>query len=555
MDWLPEILNMPSTIRTVLVLSIICATGLALGKIKIMGISLGVTFVFFAGILAGHLGIKADPGMLAFAQNAGLILFVYTLGLQVGPGFFSSFKKGGLKLNMISLALVLAGFAMVLVLHWTCRISLPDMMGLFSGAVTNTPMLGAAQQAVLHTDPGNTAETTRMALACAVTYPLGVIGMILAIIILRRTSGRKAGQAEKPEPTKTYVSEFYVSNPAVFGKSVKEIRNAAGKQFVISRIWKNGKVIIPTSDTIIEEKEHLLIVSGQSDVESLKTLFGEKEPTDWNKADIDWNAIDSVLISRRVLVTKQEINGVKLGALRLRNLYGINITRINRAGIDLLASPGLRLQIGDMLTIVGESASVDNVCKILGNEEKKLNEPNLIAIFVGLAAGVILGAIPIKVPGMEMTIELGIAGGPIIVGILMGAFGTRLHLTTYTTQSANLMLRQIGITIYLAGLGLDAGEHFFETVFCSEGLVWLGIGFALTLVPVLAVGFTAGKFLKTKYAENVGMLCGSMANPMALNYANTTVEGDAPSVAYATVYPLSMFIRVILAQLVLIIFC
>ena len=286
-------------------------------------------------------------------------------------------------------------------------------------------------------------------------------------------------------------------------------------------------------------------------MEAIETLFGKRALTDWNKADIDWNAIDRNLISRRILITKPELNGVKLGSLRLRNLYGINITRINRAGIDLLASPQLRLQLGDTLTVVGETASVDNVVKILGNEEKRLNEPNLIAIFTGLALGVILGSIPLQIPGMSMPIKLGIAGGPIIIGILMGAFGPRFHITTYTTQSANLMLRQFGLVIYLAGLGLDAGEEFFETVFRTEGLIWIAIGLALTVIPPLTVGICAQKFLKTDYARNVGMLCGSMANPMALNYANTTVDNDEPSVSYATAYPLAMFARVILVQMVI----
>ena len=322
-------------------------------------------------------------------------------------------------------------------------------------------------------------------------------------------------------------------------------------KFVISRVWREGKVSIPESETVIKPHDHLLVISKEQDVDKIRALFGEKENKDWNKADIDWNAIDSMLVSRRILVTKPNLNGVKLGSLRLRNLYGINITRVNRAGIDLLASPGLRLQIGDRLTVVGEAAAIDNVRKILGNEEKRLNEPNLIAIFLGLALGVVLGSIPFRLPGMEMPVKLGIAGGPIIIGILMGAFGSRVHLTTYTTQSANLMLRQFGLAIYLAGLGLDAGEHFFETVFRAEGLVWIGIGLFLTIVPTLTVGLIAMKFLKTDYGQDVGMLCGSMANPMALNYASTTVDNDEPAVSYATAYPMSMFARVILAQIVI----
>lgn len=554
MHWLVELFMQPSTIQTLLVLAVIAATGLALGKIKIYGISLGVTFVFFAGILAGHMGIEVNRDMLAFAQNAGLVIFVYTLGLQVGPGFFASFKKGGVKLNLLGIAVVVAGFAMTIAIGLAGKWSMTEMVGLFSGAVTNTPMLGAAQQAALQVDPTAAGKVTEMSLACAVGYPVGVIGMIFVIIVLRKTGGRKGQSRAAAEPARPFISEFQISNPAVFGKSIKEITSLTDAKFVISRVWRDGKVSIPASDTVIMPHDHLLVISSKPDVEKIRALFGEKESKDWNKEDIDWNAIDSRLVSKRILVTQPHINGVKLGSLRLRNLYGINITRVNRAGIDLLASPSLRLQIGDRLTIVGESAAVDNVGKILGNEEKRLNEPNLIAIFIGLALGVILGSIPFAVPGMSVPIKLGIAGGPIIVGILMGAFGSRFHLTTYTTQSANLMLRQFGLVIYLAGLGLDAGKHFFETVFCMDGLIWVGIAFAMAVVPTLATGIVAQKFLKTSYEENVGMLCGSMANPMALNYASTTVDNDEPAVSYATAYPMSMFARVIIAQLVILLF-
>ena len=552
MNWLAELFTQPSTTQTLLVLAIIAATGLALGKIKVYGISLGITFVFFAGILAGHLGIEVNREMLAFAQNTGLIIFVYTLGLQVGPGFFSSFKKGGVKLNILGLSVVLAGFILTACISLAYGSPITEAIGLFAGAVTNTPMLGAAQQAALQIHPENPDVVTTMSLACAVGYPVGVIGMITVIIILRKISGNNTAQ-QKPATgvAKPFITEFQISNPAVFGKTIKGITSLTNAKFVISRVWRNGKVSIPTSDTVITEHDHLLVISSQSDIEKIKALFGEKENKDWNKEDIDWNAIDSMLISRRILVTKSHINGVRLGSLRLRNLYGINITRVNRAGIDLLASPNLRLQIGDRLTIVGESAAVDNVRKILGNEEKRLNEPNLIAIFIGLALGVILGSIPFGFPGMSVPVRLGIAGGPIIVGILMGAFGPRFHLTTYTTQSANLMLREFGLVTYLAGLGLDAGKDFFETVFCSEGLIWIALAFAMAVIPTLAVGILAQKFFKTDYARNVGMLCGSMANPMALNYASTTVDNDEPAVSYATAYPVAMFARVIIAQIVI----
>lgn len=555
MNWLQEAFLEPTMVQAVIIISLVSALGLYLGRIKIFGISLGITFVFFAGILAGHLGIVVNKDMLYFAQSFGLILFVYALGLQVGPGFFSSLKKGGVAMNMMGLGVILLGLVMTVGLHWTTGISLSNMVGLLCGAVTNTPALGAAQQALLQIDPTNTKGVTDMALACAVAYPLGVVGVILAIIILKVlfTDKKQKDQKEQRDMT-TYVAEFHVSNPAIYEKSIKDVMKLTEKHFVISRVWRNGKVSIPTSDTLLHEHDHLLIISVKSDVENIKVLFGEQENVDWNKADIDWNAIDSQLISRRIAVTRNRVNGVKLGSLRLRNLYGINITRVNRAGIDLLASPDLRLQIGDRLTIVGEANSVNTVGKILGDEIKRLNNPNLLAVFIGISLGMLLGALPITLPGMSTPVKLGIAGGPIIVGILMGAFGPRFHLTTYTTMSANLMLRQLGIIIYLAGLGIDSGAHFFETVFRTEGLLWIGLGFLLTIVPVLIVGFIASQFFKLDYAHNVGMLCGSMANPMALNYANTTVDGDEPSVSYATVYPLSMFIRVISAQLVLMLF-
>ena len=555
MNWLQEAFLEPTMVQAVIIISLVSALGLYLGRIKIFGISLGITFVFFAGILAGHLGIVVNKDMLYFAQSFGLILFVYALGLQVGPGFFSSLKKGGVAMNMMGLGVILLGLIMTVGLHWVTGVSLSNMVGLLCGAVTNTPALGAAQQALLQIDPANTKGVTDMALACAVAYPLGVVGVILAIITPRALfADKKQKDLKEQRDTTTYVAEFHVSNPAIYEKSIKDVMKLTDKHFVISRVWRNGKVSIPTSDTLLHEHDHLLIISVKSDVENIKVLFGEQENVDWNKADIDWNAIDSQLISRRIAVTRNRVNGVKLGSLRLRNLYGINITRVNRAGIDLLASPDLRLQIGDRLTIVGEANSVNTVGKILGDEIKRLNNPNLLAVFIGISLGMLLGALPITLPGMSTPVKLGIAGGPIIVGILMGAFGPRFHLTTYTTMSANLMLRQLGIIIYLAGLGIDSGVHFFETVFRAEGLLWIGLGFLLTIVPVLIVGFISSQFFKLDYAHNVGMLCGSMANPMALSYANTTVDGDEPSVSYATVYPLSMFIRVISAQLVLMLF-
>ena len=555
MNWFSELFTTHTFIQAVLTISLICATGLGLGKIKIFGVSLGATFVFFAGIIAGHFGLSINPDMLAALQNFGLILFIYALGLQVGPGFFSAFKKGGFRMNMLATALMLTGTVMMLIIHWTSGTSLSDMMGLFSGAVTNTPMLGAAQQALLQTDPSNIEGANNMAMACAVGYPFGLIGMILCVVILNKTTGHKRnGKRRDNSSDNTFITEYIVTNPGIFGKSIQEIRNNADCQFVISRIWKDGKVIIPTGETIIEENEHILVISGKKDTERISLLFGSQENVDWNKKGIDWNAIDSQLVSRKILVTKPEINGTKLGELRLRNSFGINITRVNRAGIDLLPSRSLRLQLGDRVTIVGEARSIENAGKILGNEAKQLRTPHLTSVFIGIVLGLILGSIPFAIPGMSMPVKLGIAGGPIIIGIIMGAFGPRIHLATYMSQSANLMLRQLGLTIYLAGLGLSAGAGFFETVFSTEGLKWILISTSLAVVPVLIVGFGASRILKTDYAKNVGMLCGSMANPMALSYANSTVEGDEPAVAYATVYPISMFLRVISAQIIMLLF-
>ena len=554
MNWFIDIFTQQTFVQATLVIALICAIGLALGQIKIKGISLGVIFVFFAGILAGHFGLKVNQDMLTMLQNFGLILFIYALGVQVGPGFFSSFKEGGVKLNMLGIFLMVAGTAMAVILHWTTGVSISDMMGLLSGAVTNTPMLGAAQQALLQVEPDNIAGANNMAMACAVGYPFGLIGMILCVILLRTLIGKKRKKSQDHSSDNTFVAEYQVSNPAVFGKTIMEIRQNADCHFVISRIWKDGQVIIPTSETIIEENEHLLVTSGKSDVERVKTLFGQKEDVDWNKKGIDWNSIDNQLVSRKVLVTKPELNGVKLGSLKLRNSYGINITRVTRAGIDLLPSRSLRLQLGDKLTVVGEQRAIENVGTRLGNQAKELSNPNLFAIFIGIVLGLVLGSIPFAFPGMSMPVKLGIAGGPIIVGLIMGAFGPRMHLSIYMSRSANLMLRQLGLTLYLAGLGLSAGEGFFDTVFTAEGLKWVIMSLVLAIVPVLLTAFVAGKIFKTSYADNVGMLCGAMANPFALDFADPDGEGEDPAVAYATVYPASIFLRIISAQIIMLIF-
>ena len=549
MEWLYSLFIEHSALQAVVVLSLISAIGLGLGKIHVCGISLGVTFVFFAGILAGHFGLSIDPQMLNYAESFGLIIFVYALGLQVGPGFFSSFRKGGVTLNMLAIAVVILGTFLAVVCSYTTGVSLPNMVGILCGATTNTPALGAAQQTLKQMG----LESSTPALGCAVAYPLGVIGVILAVLLIRKLLVRREDLEvqEKDDANKTYIAAFQVHNPAIFNKSIKDIAHMSYPKFVISRLWRDGNVSIPTSEKIIKEGDRLLVVTSEKDALALTVLFGEQENTDWNKEDIDWNAIDSQLISQRIVVTRPELNGKKLGALRLRNHYGINISRVYRSGVQLLATPELTLQLGDRLTVVGEAAAIQNVEKVLGNAIKSLKEPNLVAVFVGIILGLALGAVPFSIPGISTPVRLGLAGGPIIVGILIGTFGPRLHMITYTSRSANLMLRALGLSLYLACLGLDAGAHFFDTVFRPEGLLWIGLGFGLTLVPTVLVGFFAFKIMKIDFGSVSGMLCGSMANPMALNYANDTIPGDNPSVAYATVYPLSMFLRVIIAQVLL----
>lgn len=553
MDWINSLFVEHTALQAVVVLSLISAIGLGLGKIRFWGISLGVTFVFFAGIVAGHLGLSIDPQMLNYAESFGLVLFVYALGLQVGPGFFSSFRKGGMQLNMLAIGVLLIGTVMTVLGSYGLGVPLPDMVGILCGATTNTPALGAAQQTLKQMG----LETSAPALGCAVTYPLGVVGVILAILVIRKTLVRKKDlePQEKEDVNKPYIVAFQVHNPAVFNKSIKEIGALNNyPKFVISRLWRDGNVSIPTSEKIIKEGDRLLVVTSEQNVPMLTVLFGEQEHTDWNKADIDWNAIDSQLISQRIVVTRPELNGKKLGSLHLRNHFGINISRVYRSGVQLLATAELTLQLGDRLTVVGEAAAIQNVEKVLGNAVKSLKEPNLVAVFVGIVIGLALGAIPIAVPGVSAPVRLGLAGGPIIVGILIGTFGPRMHMVTYVTRSANLMLRALGLALYLACLGLDAGAHFFETVFCPEGALWVGIGFVLTIVPVLIMGIVSFKWFKVDFGATSGMLCGSMANPMALNYANDTIPGDNPSVAYATVYPLCMFLRVIIAQVLLMFF-
>ena len=538
-----------SATQAVVIVSLICAVGLIFGKVKVLGVSLGVTFVFFAGIVAGHFGVTIDERMLLFAENFGLILFVYSLGVQVGPGFMSSFRSGGVQLNMLGIAVILIGTAMAVAMSYGFGVPLPEMMGVLSGATTNTPALGASQQTLSQLG----LPTAAPALSCAVTYPLGVVGVILAIILMNKFFVRQSDIAAPNEEHvgNTFLATLRVQNPGVFGRDMHKVAELVHVPFVISRLWRDGKVILPSNDTVLLEGDRVLVVTARKDIDTIEAMIGLRESIDWNSDKVDWNALDSQLVSRQIIITRPEINGKRLGALRLRNSYGINITRIYRSGVSLLATPDLTLQMGDCVVVVGGERAVLKVEKVLGNAQKELNEPNLTSIYIGIVLGLILGAVPLTLPGISAPVKLGLAGGPIIVGILIGTYGPRLHLITYATRSANLMLRGFGLSLYLACLGLSSGGDFFETAISPAGLIWVGLGFLITVIPVLIVGLAAMRISKVDFGSACGMLCGSMANPMALNYPNDIISGEHASVAYATVYPLSMFLRVVIAQVVL----
>lgn len=552
MEWIDSLFFEHSAIQAIVVLSLVTAAGLWLGKMHVWGISLGVTFVFFVGILAGHLGISLDADMLNYAESFGLVLFVYALGLQVGPGFFSSLRHGGVKLNLLSLGVIFIGTAMTVLLSYGLSIPLPDMVGVLCGATTNTPALGAAQQTLKQMgEPSSSA-----ALGAAVAYPLGVVGVILAILVIRKILARPADMEEKEteDHNHPYIAAFQLHNPGIYHKTIKDLALYSHTKFVISRLWRDGKVTIPTGSTELLENDRILVVTTEKDMPTLTLLFGEQENRDWNQEDIDWNSIDRNLVSEHIVVTQAEINGKRLGSLHLRNTYDINISRVLRSGVQILATPDLILQLGDRLTVVGEKTAIKRVAGILSNSVSTLREPNLAAIFIGIVLGLILGSVPLSMPGISSPVKMGLAGGPIIVGILVGCFGPRLHMRTYTTRSANLMLRGIGLSLYLAGIGIDAGAHFFETVVRPEGAIWIGSGFLITVVPVLLMAVIAMRMCGMNFGSTCGMLCGSMANPMALNYVNDSFPGNDASVSYATVYPLGMFMRVVISQVVLMLF-
>ena len=557
MNWINDLLWGEGIGHSILLLSFVIAAGIQLGKIKVFGVSLGITLVLFVGIILGHFGFTINHNVIHFFKEFGLILFVYSVGMQVGPGFFSSFKQGGITLNMLACGIVFLGVLTAVILHYATGIPMPTMVGILSGAVTNTPGLGAAQQAF--SDMHGVSDNT-IALGYAVAYPLGVIGIIWSIILIKyifRVSFDKENEQLNSEDS-SHTNEakpisLIVKNPAIFNKTVAELSNLLEhRDFVISRVWRdsNKQIEIASANTVLQENDKVFVITTETDAETIKTFIGEEIDMERKQ----WIRMESQFINRRILITKPELNGKRLGQLKLRKLYGINITRINRAGVDLVAKPGLTLQVGDRVNVVGTETAVSNVEKVLGNSMKRLNEPNLITIFVGIALGIVLGSIPISFPGIPQPVKLGLAGGPLVVAILISRFGYHYKLITYTTQSANLMLREIGITLFLACVGISAGDGFVDTIVNNGGFAWIGYGFIITFVPLMIIGCIGRYFCKVNYFTLMGLIAGSTTDPPALAYSNATAGNDAPSVGYATVYPLTMFLRVLTAQLLILFF-
>jgi len=557
MEWLNNLFWQDSIAHTVLLFAAVIAIGIALGKIKIFGISLGITFVLFVGIVLGHLGFQVNHEILHFMKEFGLILFVYSIGLQVGPGFFSSFKKGGITLNMLAMGVVLLGVATAIVLHFVTGTPMQTMVGILSGAVTNTPGLGAAQQA--YSDMTGVQDAT-IAMAYAVAYPLAVMGIILSIVLMRyifRIDTKKETEllndASKNKDEEIELLSVEISNPAIYGKNIADIHRLIERKFVVSRILhkENGEIEIASSQSVLQQGDKIYVATTQKNREAVIVFLGK--PIEMVQAE--WDTLDAHLVSRRILITKSNINGRSIRQLNLRNSLGVNITRVNRSGVDLIADPSLHLQLGDRVTVVGNENAITSVECVLGNQMKRLHEPNLIPIFIGIFLGVLLGSIPFAFPGIPQPVKLGLAGGPLIVAILISIFGPKYHLVTYTTMSANLMLREVGICLFLACVGLGAGENFISTIVNGGGWSWIGYGVIITLIPILLIGIIARCLFKVNYYTLSGLLAGSMTDPPALAYANATAGNDAPAVGYATVYPLTMFLRVLSAQLLILLFC
>lgn len=552
MNWLQDLLTNPNSIAHIVALyAFVIAAGVLLGKIKFFGISLGVTFVLFVGILAGHFGFTGNPAILSFVQDFGLILFVFCIGLQVGPSFFSSFKRGGITLNLLAVGIVFLNIAVALILYFALqvRVDIPMMVGILCGAVTNTPGLGAANEALqqLHYQGPEIA----MGYACA--YPLGVMGIILSMIIIRyicrvdvqRDSDEIQKEEEANPHMKPYTISLKVQNEALSGKTLSQVQNFLARDFVCTRIIQDGHMITPNANTVLRLGDRMFLVCAEDDSEAIMAFIGPKIEQDWDAT----NQQDKPMVSRRILVTQPNINGKTLGELHFSSMYGVNVTRVNRSGMDLFAARQLRLQVGDRVMVVGPQDAIERVANLLGNQLRRLDHPNIVTIFVGILCGILFGSLPIAIPGMPTPVKLGLAGGPLIISILIGRFGHKVKLVTYTTMSANLMLREVGLVLFLASVGIKAGENFVQMVVEGDGVLYVGLGFLITFIPLVITGIVARWHHRVNYFTLMGLIAGSNTDPPALAYANQIAGNDAPAVGYSTVYPLTMFLRILTAQL------
>lgn len=552
MNWLQDLLTNPNSIAHIVALyAFVIAAGVLLGKIKFFGISLGVTFVLFVGILAGHFGFTGNPAILSFVQDFGLILFVFCIGLQVGPSFFSSFKRGGITLNLLAVGIVFLNIAVALILYFALqgRVDIPMMVGILCGAVTNTPGLGAANEALqqLHYQGPEIA----MGYACA--YPLGVMGIILSMIIIRyicrvdvqRDSDEIQKEEEANPHMKPYTISLKVQNEALSGKTLSQVQNFLARDFVCTRIIQDGHMITPNANTVLRLGDRMFLVCAEDDSEAIMAFIGPKIEQDWDAT----NQQDKPMVSRRILVTQPNINGKTLGELHFSSMYGVNVTRVNRSGMDLFAARQLRLQVGDRVMVVGPQDAIERVANLLGNQLRRLDHPNIVTIFVGILCGILFGSLPIAIPGMPTPVKLGLAGGLLIISILIGRFGHKVKLVTYTTMSANLMLREVGLVLFLASVGVKAGENFVQMVVEGDGVLYVGLGFLITFIPLIITGIIARWHHRVNYFTLMGLIAGSNTDPPALAYANQIAGNDAPAVGYSTVYPLTMFLRILTAQL------
>ena len=553
MSWFAELVTGNSIAHAVLVLSGVVALGVLLSRIKICGVSLGVTWILFVGIVAGHFGLSVNADILNFIKEFGLILFVYSVGLQVGPGFFSSFKKGGLTLNAVAVMTVLISVLLAYVIHLVTGTSLTTMAGVLCGAVTNTPGLGAAQQS--YVEATGMADPS-IAMGYAVAYPLGVVGIVMSIVLVKGLFGmtmekeleKATGSSADAAKMATKYS-VVVKGKNVIGKTIEVLHGMIEKDFVVSRLCRaNGKVEIPASSTILEEGDRILVISVEASREAVTSFFGEAV----EMSEEEWKDMDSQMASRKIIVTKHNINGKTLGELKIRSVFGLNVTRVTRAGIDLMAAPDLELQVGDRVRVVGDEKNIESLANALGNSSKQLSSPNLLAIFLGIAVGVIFGSIPFMLPGMPSPVKMGLAGGPLIISILMGRFGHKFKVVTYTTFSANMMLREVGISLFLAAVGIASGAGFVDTVLNKGGFAWIGYGLIITFVPMIA-GAAIGRFcFNFNYFQIMGLIAGCGTNPSGLAYSNSISPINQQAVSYATIYPLVMFLRVLTPQLLVI---